>query len=202
MRVSINGRPARELDQGLARQIAVRGGPDACEGVTLTAEAAVAGARRALRIVHGVLGALAVVVTLAALGAAAAYEPRDLLLALPLAAASAGCLWLLIRFAWRRNLARAGARADAQGALTAPGVEVKVEAAGITVGGAHWPWSGVRVDEVGVIARTSDDTTTYEVDRLTLRAGGRALILDAQALSNGPLIVKQAWRRIGAAPSG
>ena len=154
-----------------------------------------------MRLLFGVAGGLGAIFGLGLLGVAAAYEPRDLVLTLPLTVVAVLAIWLLMRFVWRRNLAKVVARAEAQVALTAPGQAVRVDATGLAIGGATFSWPQITVQELGVLERSDSDSTSWEVDRLTLLARGRSLMLDAQVVSNGRMVVRQAWRWLSAAAS-
>lgn len=103
-------------------------------------------------------------------------------------------LAVLIRFAWNRNLAVVARRLAAF--PSTPGVTMRVEDAGLSVGGERFAWNAVTVDEVGVLRISSEDSTTELVERLTLSSRGRVVVLDALTISNGAVVVGQAWRHL------
>ncbi|HEY2709898.1 MAG TPA: hypothetical protein VGI95_17760 [Caulobacteraceae bacterium] len=196
--VSINGAPAVPLDAKLARNVRVKRVAEVVEGVVLNADQAVERAKRRMAILYTVAFGIAGAIALAGLLAAAAYEPSDLGLILPLVLVLSGGLGWAAWWAWRRNVAKAQARAEAsleRARLAAPGVSVRVDAMGVSVGGTPYPWSGLTVQEIGVTVISVEDGTAEFVDRLTLSGGGRTLVLDSQVLSE-PKLVAQAWRRL------
>jgi hypothetical protein len=194
--VSINGKPAVELTAKLARQVRVRKGPAVVTGVARSPEETVEATRKGLFILYGGAGAFAALIGAGALAAAAAYEPRDLVVALPLYLIVAGFLWFFLRYMLRRNLAKAQARAEALAATLPAGSSVRIDDAGIGFAGRTVAWTDVGVDEVGVAVASSEDSTTYFVDRLALSLAGRKLVLDMIAFKNGRDVVSQAWRRL------
>jgi len=194
--VSINGKPAVELTAKLARQVRVLKGPAVVTGVARSPEETVEATRKGLLILYVGAGGLAGVIGAGALAAAAAYEPRDLVLAAPLYLAVGGVLWVLLRYVFRRNLAKAQARAEALAATLPAGAAVRIDDAGIGFAGRTVAWTDVGIDEVGVAVASSEDSTSYYVDRLVLSLGGRRLVLDMIAFKNGRDVVSQAWRRL------
>lgn len=194
--VSINGAPAIPLDAKLARNVRVKRAEAVVEGVVLTADQSVERAKQRMAIFYTVAFGVAGVIMLAGLFAAASYEPADLSFLLPLVVVLGGGLAWLASFAWRRNVAKAQARAEASlesSRLAAPGVSVRVDAMGVTVGGSPYAWADLTVREIGVTVITVDDGTAEFVERLTLSGGGRTLVFDSQVLSE-PKLVAQAWR--------
>jgi hypothetical protein len=185
-----------ELTAKLARQVRVRKGPAVVTGVARSPEETVEATRKGLLILYVGAGGLAALIGAGALAAAAAYEPRDLILVLPLYLVVAGFLWVLLRFVLRRNLAKAQARAEALAATLPAGAAVRIDDAGIGFGGRTIGWSEVGVDEVGVAVASTEDSTSYYVDRLALSLGGRKLVLDMIAFKNGRDVISQAWRRL------
>lgn len=202
MRVSINGGRARELEPGLERRLKVTKAVDVVEGEVMTVEAAVARSRRGMRILFGVMLGLAGAIIVAAVVGCLAWEPQDLIVIGPLVVVVAVFLAWVVRFASARNIRRTTARAEAQAALAAPGVRIRVDDAGLSVGPARHAWRELRLEEVGVAATQSADTTDYYVERLTFSAAGQSIVLDALALTEGLPLVSQAWRRAQAAQAG
>jgi hypothetical protein len=103
-------------------------------------------------------------------------------------------LGALIWFLFRRNLADVRTRAEAIGSLEPPGTAIRIDASGLSVGGAMHAWPDVTIEEVGVAERNANNSTVFYIERLTLAAAGRPLLLDTQALTNGRPIVEQTWR--------
>ena len=192
----MNGKPAVELTPGLARRLRVRAGRELVEGVARSPDEAVASARRGMMILYGGAGALAALISAAALAGAAAYEPRDLVIAVPILLAGGAALWAFLRFMFRRNLGKARARGEAQAQTLAPGTPVRIDDVGVAVGGRPTAWADVAVAEIGVAVASTEDSTSYFVERLTLSLAGRSLILDMLALTNGRDVVRQTWRRL------
>jgi hypothetical protein len=194
LRVLVNGKPRGDLDARLERELRVKRVIAVAEGIVLTPEQALGNAKRRMTLLYGVAFGVAGLIVIAALIAAAAYEPRDLIVFVPLVLIMGVGLAVLLRFVWRRNVAAVVKRAAATD--TAPGVPVRVEDAGLSIGAETFPWNAIAVDELGVVRISSEDSTTEAVDRLTLSSGGRVVVLDALTISNGAVVVGQAWRHL------
>jgi len=196
MRVSMNGKPFRELDPGLERRLAVRKTVEVAQGVVLTPDEAVAQATRGMKLLYGFALSLGAVISLGALGGVAVSEPGDL----PLLVATVVVLWtglgFLVRFVYRRNLVKVRARVDQMTALAEPGAPVRVDGKGLTVGAAVYGWPDLALDEVGVADASSGDGSYMFIERLMLSGGGRSIDLDVLGLKNGQDIVNQTWRRM------
>jgi hypothetical protein len=194
LRVLVNGKPRGELDARLEREVRVKRVIAVAEGVVLTPEQALSNAKRRMTLLYGVAFGVAGLIVIVVTIGTAAYEPRDLIVFLPLVLILGVGLAVLLRFVWRRNVAAVVKRAAAT--VTAPGVPVRVEDAGLSIGAETFPWTAIAVDELGVVRISSEDSTTEAVDRLTLSSGGRVVVLDALTISNGAVVVGQAWRHL------
>ena len=88
-------------------------------------------------------------------------------------------------------------RVEARAAEELPaGTTVRLDAAGLSVGGLSWPWTSLKVDELGIRQRQGNHQRITYVERLILSDGRRAIILDALFLGNGRAVLEQAWFRV------
>ena len=194
LRVLVNGKPYGELDARLERELRVKRVIAVAEGIVLTSEQALSNAKRRMALLYGTAIGVGGLILIAAMIGAAAYEPRDLIVLVPFVLIMGVVLAVLLRFVWRRNVAAVVKRASATS--SAPGVPVRVEDAGLSIGAETFAWNAISVEELGVLRISSEDSTTESVDRLTLSCGGRVVVIDALTISNGMVVVGQAWRRL------
>jgi len=199
MRISVNGRPVAALTSAIERRLASKHGPEVAEGAVLSAEQSSAAWAGRTRLLYGVLCGVGGAIATAALIAAAWWEPRDLILVLPVyLVLAAGLAWLL-RFFYRRNLAKLRVRADAQLPRMAPaGTNIRADADGLSVGQTRYAWSDVVVDAVEITDTTYDDSSVSWIERLDLTGEGRVIVLDTVLIGNGALVLATAWRELTA----
>ena len=84
--------------------------------------------------------------------------------------------------------------------LPPAGTAIFIDAKGLSVGAEIVPWSSLAIDQVE-LTRTSvssGDTTSviHVIERLSLLAGTKSIVLDRAMLQNGLLLVDNAWRRM------
>ena len=196
MRVLLNGKTLDHLDKRVERDLASGGKREVAEGVVRTADQVVAATARAMKILFGAAGGIGALIMVAALIAAGVDEPRDLILLGPLTLILSAGLAALVAFIYRRNLAKARAKAGPQLAqMPTPGTTVRASGEGLAIGGALRPWSAVAIEvmEIGRIS-SSDGADSYYIESLSLVASGRVVVLYAIALTNGSLILAKIWR--------
>jgi hypothetical protein len=197
MRVLLNGRELPGLDSGLERRLSggVRSGP--IDSVALSPSGSIAERRRQLRLLLGATtGAVVLLVglNLMLVGAKApqalGYVALAAVIAVVLVSALVWVIYTLMLAAHRR---RVEARPDA-GLME--GEAVRVDGAGLTVGGKLFAWTGLQIDELWVRERLADRRRITYPERLTLSDGRRTIVLDAVLQSAGQPLLEQAWRRL------
>src|SRR5471032_821177 len=187
MRVFLNERDVGGLDVGLERQLQSRPSDRAIECVVWSdAESIRARGRELMLLLFGT-AALVVVLLCLNLFIIALRAPQALgyvVLAFSGAAiftaALVGLLYTLMLADHRRRV-----EARAAVAQLPAGTTVRLDEAGLTVGGRLCAWSALTVDDLGVRQRQSNKTRVTYVERLVLSDGGRVVPLDALFLSNG-----------------
>ena len=143
MQVTVNGKAVDRLEPGLERQLTSGRPQERVEGVVMTADQAVDTAAASRRVLYAVAAGSGAFVMVLALVGAASYEPRDLVLLVPLVLLLAGALAMLMRFTYRRKTAKVRQRAEQQlPRMPPPGALVLVEArsgsARTAIPGARW----------------------------------------------------------------
>jgi hypothetical protein len=201
MRVFLNDRELAGLDARLQRRLSGRPSGRVVEGAAISAQESVRLRRRELVLLVAVALAAVVLTLGATLALVAVRRPEVLgLLVLAFAAAAiltAGFSSLVVGVMVRAHARRVERRAPAFSLV--PGSAVRVEAAGVDVAGRTWPWTSLRIDELGVRQRQGNDAQITFVERLVISDGQRSVNLDALFLSNGRAVLEQIWRRAQAA---
>jgi hypothetical protein len=197
MRVLLNGRDIGGLDPHLQRRLWGRRSDRVVEGVTISARESIAARARELQLLLG--GAAAAVAVLLALNLfiVIARAPQAIGYVIPVLAVVVlfvgGLVFLLYTLMLGDHRRRVEARAsDAMPA----GTTVRLDAAGLSVGGLSWIWTSLKIDEVGIRERQGDHRRITYVERLLVSDGRRAVPLDALFLSNGRAVLEQAWFRM------
>ena len=199
MQIAVNGKPVATLSSAIEKRLAERHSPEVAEGAVLSAEQSTDAWARRTRLFYGILCGIAGAIGTAALVMAALWEPGDLTVVLPTYLILAGGLAWLLRFAYRRNLAKVRGRADAQLPRMAPaGTKIRADADGLTVGQLRHPWSDLAVDTVEITDTSFDDSSVSWVERLDLIGGGRLIVLDTVLVGNGAAVLAKAWRELKA----
>ena len=199
MRIAVNGKPAATLSPAVEKRLAERRSPEVAEGAVLSAEQSTAAWARRTRLLYGVLCGVGGTIATAALIMAAWWEPRDLTLVLPVYLVLAGGLAWLLRFTYRRNLAKLRGRAGAQLPRMAPaGTNIRADADGLTVGQLRNPWSDLVIDAVEITDTTYDDSSVSWIERLDLTGEGRVIVLDTVLIGNGAKVLAKVWRELTA----
>jgi len=85
------------------------------------------------------------------------------------------------------------------------GTVIFIDANGLAVGAEIFAWPALAIDQVE-LTRTSvssGGTTSVirVIERLSLVAGTKAIVLDRAMLQNGLLLIDNAWRKLRAPPS-
>jgi len=86
--------------------------------------------------------------------------------------------------------------------LPPAGTAIFLDAKGLSVGAEIFAWPQLAIDQVelteGSLASDGQTTTIYVVERLSLLAGTKAIVLDRAMLQNGLLLVDNTWRKLRA----
>jgi hypothetical protein len=199
MQIVVNGKPVATLSPAVEKRLAERHSPEVAEGAVLSAEQSTAAWARRRRLLYGVLCGVAGTIASAALIMAAWWEPRDLTLVLPVYLVLAGGLAWLLRFTYRRNLAKLRGRADAQLPRMAPaGTNIRADANGLIVGQLRNPWSDLIIEAVEITDTTFDDSSVSWVEHLDLTGDGRLIVLDTVLIGSGAEVLAKVWRELTA----
>ena len=111
----------------------------------------------------------------------------------------AASLYFLLRFMFRRNIAKeaaaAGPRLKRMGMLA--GSTVRADPGGLTTGVHVTPWSDLTIETVEITHTSGgDDAEISFIAALLMTAAGKPIVLDHAAITNGRLIVDYAWRQL------
>jgi len=201
MRILINDKPVDALTPKQEKSFMLSRIEPEVKAIVLTAaeatQAYVAQTKRWFLI----LGGLAVVVMLGTAVAGPFIDPMDGGLvsvgALIICAVFTPAMYLLLRHrigAWDRKLAH---RSEG---LPPAGTAIFLDAKGLSVGPDIFAWPSLAIDQVE-LTRTSvssgeTSTVIHIVERLSLSAGTRTVVLDRAMLQNGLLLVDNAWRKL------
>ena len=198
MQVMVNGAAVDRLEPELERQLTSGRPQERVEGEVMTADQAVDAAAANRRVLYGVTSGFAALVVVLALIGAASYEPRDLVLIVPLVLLLAAGLAGLMRFTYRRRTAKLRERAEQQlPRMPPPGALVFVEASALGIGEDRYLWDALVVQALDVTATTFNDAPLTLIERLELSGrAGRPVVLDAQLIKNGRAVVDETWRRL------
>jgi hypothetical protein len=84
--------------------------------------------------------------------------------------------------------------------LPPAGTAIFLDAKGLSVGSDIFTWPSLTIDQVDLTRSTvsSGETSTvvHIVERLSLLAGTKTIVLDRAMLQNGLLLVDNAWRKL------
>ena len=84
--------------------------------------------------------------------------------------------------------------------LPPAGTAIFLDAKGLSVGAEIFAWPQLAIDQIelteGSLSSDGQTTTIYVLERLSLRAGTKTIVLDRAMLQNGLLLVDNAWRKL------
>ena len=197
MRVLLNGRDIGGLDPHLQRRLWGRRSDRIVEGVTISAQDSIARRARELQLLLGGTAAAVAIMLALNLFIVIARAPQVLDYVLPAFAAAALFVGGLVFFIYTMMLGDHRKRVEARASDALPaGTTVRLDAAGLSVGGLSWAWSSLKLDELGIRQRQGNHQRITYVERLLLSDGHRAIPLDALFLDNGRAVLEQAWFRV------
>jgi hypothetical protein len=84
--------------------------------------------------------------------------------------------------------------------LPPAGTAIFLDAKGLSVGAEIFAWPQLAIDQVeltrGSVTSGDQTSTIYIVERPSLTAGAKTIVLDRTMLQNGLLLVDNAWRKV------
>jgi len=194
-----NGKAIDALSAKAAASLRVHGEGDAVlEGIVRSVDEVVSEEARQFRVAFGVIGAIAAALFCIGPVAAALYEPRDLVMIVPLELILFGGLAALVRWRYGRNQDNSRAILTPRLArMAAPGARARLDDAGVTVAGAQAPWPELTIETVEFKTITVSEGPDYiVVESLTLKGSGGTMVLDRRLLAHGQEIVDRAWVKL------
>jgi len=195
MQVTVNDEPATDLWEGWEKQILLGTYRPEVSGSVLDQDAATDRILARFRIVCACLVGLIWLVAFGLASAARQGEPALTTAAWGLAVVGPALLVLAYLARSRGFVASLPERA---GRSPPPGTQVRVDAAGLTIGGHRTAWSDVTVDRVDfqfVSGRGGRRARTYFVRQIDLRSKDFAYTIDGTLLDEGAAIVNEIYRR-------
>ena len=86
--------------------------------------------------------------------------------------------------------------------LPPSGTAIFLDAKGLSVGAEIFAWPQLAIDQIeltqGSLPSDGQTTTIYVLERLSLLAGTKAVVLDRAMMQNGLLLVDNAWHKLRA----
>jgi hypothetical protein len=86
--------------------------------------------------------------------------------------------------------------------LPPPGTAISIDAKGLSVGAETFAWPSLAINgiELTRASVSSGETTSviHVIERLSLMAGTKTVVLDRAMLQNGLLLIDNAWRKLRA----
>jgi len=198
MRVLIDGKPVEALTAKQEQALRLSRTEAVVQGSVLAATGATDAYIGQTKRLFVILGSIAIVLILGISLAGAISDPIDGWLTVPAGIVVAGALALFLNLllrhrirAWNRALGHHGE------GMEPAGTEVGVDAEGLSLAGKVFAWPSLAIDQVEMTSyRAGTDTpeTFHVIDRLSLAAATRVIVLDKAMMQNGPLLVDNAWR--------
>jgi hypothetical protein len=201
MRILINGKPVDALTPRQEKSFRLSRADAEVKATVLTpaeaTQAYVAETKRWFLI----LGGLAVVVLLGMAVAGPLIDPMDggfiAVGALIICAVFVLFMYLLLGHRVRTWNSKLAHRSEG---LPPAGTAIFLDAKGLSVGSDIFAWPSLAIDQVELTraSTSSGETSTviHIVDRLSLSAGTKTIVLDRAMLHNGLLLVDNAWRKL------
>ena len=197
MKVSINGRPPRDLEVMTVSYLRLETAADTSGRIRDAGATARAYLWRSLRegAFYWLLGFFAFAVLLMI----ADVPPRpggwEVLLIV------ASVIWLAIEAVVRIGRGVGWYRALPQFMAQLPprGTRIQVTEDGVTIGPTHTPWQSLRLEAAGLREFYAPNFSRWRsrVDRLRLATRDGSVVLDPVAIESGQTIVDTIWRRLG-----
>jgi hypothetical protein len=201
MRIVVDDKPVEALTPKQERGFMLGKAQDDVRGTVLTpAEATdtyIAQTRRWFTI----LGAIAIALMIAIAVAGIVSDPREggfiAIGVVIIGGAFLLFMFLLLRHrirAWNRKLVHRGE------GLAPAGTEIALSTDGLAVGGIVHAWPSLAIDAIELTSGSmpSGETSTpiVMIERLSLAAGTKSIVLDRALMRNGILLVDNCWRRL------
>jgi len=198
VRIVFDGRQVESLDPKIARRIGLGADSPVVEGVILSADQIAAAAARRYEISFGVVGGVAATIVIVATIMALDYEPADMVVVGPICLAVLAAMGTGLPALYRRRMAQMRDKTARRLARMAPaGTAIRLDAAGLTLGGCATPWSDIAIEAVEIVTVTvSDGDDDYHVEAVVLDVRGQPVILDQGMIANGEVMVDKALRTL------
>ncbi len=201
MHILIDSKPVAALTTKQQKSLALSRVEEAVTGTVLSSAEATDAFVRQTRRWFVILGGIAIVVMLAISVAGAVSDPIDGWSIAVGGPVMAGVLALFLRWMLRRRIRSWNRTLEHRGqGLPPAGTTIGIDAKGLTSGPEVFAWPSLAIAEVEMTSYNapSGDTTTLVtvIERLSLAAGGRAVVLDRAMLRNGPQLVDNVWRHL------
>jgi|SRR3954470_706888 hypothetical protein len=204
MRIVVNDKPVEALTPRQESGFMLAKVLDDVRGTVLTAAEATETYIRQTRRWFTILGSIAFALMAAIAIAGIASDPREGGF-IAIGVVIVGGAFLLFMFLLLRHRVRAwNARLAHRGEGLAPaGTEIALSPAGLAVGGDVHAWPSLEIDAVeltsGGLPSGDTSTTMMVIERLSVAAGPKTVVLDRALMRNGILLVDNCWRRLRAA---
>jgi hypothetical protein len=201
MRVLINDKPVEALTPKQERDFMLSKVQQDVKAAVLTPAEANATYIAQTRRWFMILGGIAIILMLAIAIAGLVGDPMDGTFIAVAALVIGGTFglfmyWLLghrIR-TWKRKVQQ---RSEG---LPPAGTAVFLDSKSLSIGAEIFAWPQLAIDQIeltqGSLSSDGQTTTIYVLERLSLSAGTKAIVLDRAMMQNGLLLVDNAWRKL------
>jgi hypothetical protein len=196
MRVLIDGKPVDGLTAKQERDLVLSRQEEAVQGSVLAADEATAAYARQTKRLFVILGSIAIVLML---GMSLVADEDDRWVIVPVAIGIAGLLATFILLLFRHRIRVWNRALDRRLAGLAPGTAIGIDAMGLSLVGETFTWPSLAIEQVEITHFSSSPDQAdpiYVIDRLSLVASTRVIVLDKPMMRNGPQIVDNIWRRL------
>jgi hypothetical protein len=206
VRILVNDKPVDSLTPRLEQSLLLAKAQEAASGAVMNAAQATAAYIGQTRRWFMLLGSIAIALMLGIAVAGMVSDPIDggpmAVGALIIGGAFVLIMVILLRRCvggWNAKLAR-----RSQG-LAPAGTAIGLDAAGLRVGAESFAWPSLQIEQIeltqGSLGSDGSSSEVSVIERLSLSAGKRTLVLDRTMLSNGLVLVDNAWRRLRTKPT-
>jgi hypothetical protein len=197
MRVLIDGKPVDGLTAKQERDLVLSRQEEAVQGSVLAADEATAAYARQTKRLFVILGSIAIVLML---GMSLVADEDDRWVIVPAAVGIAGLLATFVLLLLRHRIRVWNRALDRRLAGLAPaGTAIGIDAKGLSLAGETFTWPSLAIEQVEITHFSSGPDQAdpiYVIDRLSLVASTRVIVLDKPMMRNGPQIVDNIWRRL------
>ena len=148
-----------------------------------------------------ILGGIAVVAMAAISIVGLSYEPNDAPFLIVGLLVIVGALLLFMLLLLRHRVKTWNARLQHRGdGLPPAGTAIFLDDKALSVGADIFAWPALAIDQIelsgGSVPSGDTSTLVHAIERLSLSAGAKSVVLDRAMLENGLLLIDNAWRRL------